>query len=138
MLQWYIAAGIAVACAVIGVFIGIIIRRNIAEKQIGSAEAQAKQLLEDAIRAAETKRKEYLLEAKDEILASRNELEREVKERRADLTRQEQRLANKEDNLDKKADAMEKKEEALAKKVKEADEIKEKITQLHDSQLKLL
>ena len=138
MVQWYIAVGIAAVCAVIGVVAGIIIRRSIAEKQIGSAEAQARQLLEDAIKAAETKRKEYMLEAKDEIMASRNELEREVKERRAELTRQETRLANKEDNLDKKADAMEKKEEALAKKVKEADEIKEKITQLHDSQLKLL
>ena len=138
MVQWYIAVGIAAVCAVVGVVLGIIIRRSIAEKQIGSAEAQARQLLEDAIKAAETKRKEYMLEAKDEIMASRNELEREVKERRAELTRQETRLANKEDNLDKKADAMEKKEEALAKKVKEADEIKEKITQLHDSQLKLL
>ena len=138
MVQWYIAVGIAAVCAVVGIVAGIIIRRSIAEKQIGSAEAQARQLLEDAIKAAETKRKEYMLEAKDEIIASRNELEREVKERRAELTRQETRLANKEDNLDKKADAMEKKEEALAKKVKEADEIKEKITQLHDSQLKLL
>lgn len=138
MVQWYIAVVIGVACAVAGVIAGIIIRRVIAEKQIGSAEEQAKKLLEDAIKAAETKRKEYLLDAKDEIQKSRNELEREVKERRAELTRQETRLANKEDNLDKKADAMEKKEEALAKKVKEADEIKEKIEQLHESQLKLL
>ena len=138
MVTWYIATIIGVASAVVGIIAGIIIRRNVAEKQIGSAEAQAKQLLEDAIKAAETKRKEYLLEAKDEILASRNELEREVRERRAELTRQETRLANKEDNLDKKAESLEKKEEALAKKVKEADEIKEKITQLHESQLKLL
>ncbi|MBE6673500.1 MAG: ribonuclease Y [Ruminococcaceae bacterium] len=138
MVQWYIAVIIGVACAVAGVVAGIIIRRTIAEKQIGSAEEQAKKLLEDAIKAAETKRKEYLLDAKDEIQNSRNELEREVKERRAELTRQETRLANKEDNLDKKAEAMEKKEEALAKKVKEAEEIKEKIEQLHESQLKLL
>jgi len=138
VVQWYIAVIIGVACAVAGVVAGIIIRRTIAEKQIGSAEEQAKKLLEDAIKAAETKRKEYLLDAKDEIQNSRNELEREVKERRAELTRQETRLANKEDNLDKKAEAMEKKEEALAKKVKEAEEIKEKIEQLHESQLKLL
>ena len=138
MVQWYIAAIIGAACAVVGTIVGIIIRRAIAEKQIGSAEQQAKKLLEDAIKAAETKRKEYLLDAKDEIQKSRNELEREVKERRAELTRQETRLANKEDNLDKKAEAIEKKEEALAKKVKEADEVKEKIDQLHESQLKLL
>ena len=138
MVGWYIALIAGVASAVVGVFAGIIIRRVVAEKQIGSAEQQAKKLLEDAIKAAETKRKEFLLDAKDEIQKSRTELEREVKERRAELTRQEQRLANKEDNLDKKAEAMEKKEEALAKKVKEADEVKEKIDQLHESQLKML
>ena len=138
MIQWWIAVAIGVGAAAIGILLGIIIRKNIAEKQIGSAEAQAKKLLEDAIKAAETKRKEYMLEAKDQILNERNELEREVKERRAELTRQETRLANKEDNLDKKADAMEKKEEALANKVKETEEIKEKISQLHESQLKLL
>ena len=138
MLHWWIAVVIGICAAVIGIVVGIIIRKNIAEKQIGSAEAQAKKLLEDAIKAAETKRKEYMLEAKDQILTERNELEREVKERRAELTRQETRLANKEDNLDKKAEAFEKKEEALANKVKETEEIKEKISQLHESQLKLL
>ena len=138
MLHWWIAVVIGICAAVIGIVAGIIIRKNIAEKQIGSAEAQAKKLLEDAIKAAETKRKEYMLEAKDQILTERNELEREVKERRAELTRQETRLANKEDNLDKKAEAFEKKEEALANKVKETEEIKEKISQLHESQLKLL
>jgi len=138
MLHWWIAVAIGVGTAAIGIVLGIIIRKNIAEKQIGSAEAQAKKLLEDAIKAAETKRKEYMLEAREKIQAERNELEREVKDRRAELTRQETRLANKEDNLDKKADAMEKKEEALANKVKETEEIKEKIAQLHESQLKLL
>ncbi len=138
MLHWWIAVVIGVVTAAIGILVGIIIRKNIAEKQIGSAEAQAKKLLEDAIKAAETKRKEYMLEAREKIQAERNELEREVKDRRAELTRQETRLANKEDNLDKKADSMEKKEEALAAKVKETEEIKEKISQLHESQLKLL
>ena len=137
-MEWYIALIIGVAAGIVGIVAGMIIRRLVAEKQIGSAEQQAKKLLEDAIKAAETKRKEFLLDAKDEIQKSRTELEREVKERRAELTRQETRLANKEDNLDKKAEAMEKKEEALAKKVKEADEVKEKIDQLHESQLKLL
>ena len=138
MMQIWLGVVISVATALVGTVIGIFLRKGIAEKQIGSAEAQAKKLLEDAIKAAETKRKEYMLEAKDKILTERNELEREVKERRAEMSRQETRLANKEDNLDKKADAMEKKEEALAKKVKETEEIKEKISQLHESQLKLL
>ena len=136
--MWWIALITGVVAAAVGILLGIILRKNIAEKQIGSAEAQAKKLLEDAIKTAETKRKEFMLEAREKIQTERNELEREVKERRSELTRQETRLANKEDNLDKKAESMEKKEEALANKVKETEAIKEKITQLHDSQLKLL
>ena len=137
-MQPWIAIVIGVAAAAVGIIAGIIIRKGVAEKQIGSAEAQAKKLLEDAIKAAETKRKEFMLEAREQIQTERNNLEHEVKERRAELTRQETRLANKEDNLDKKAEAFEKKEEALANKVKETEEIKEKIQQLHESQLKLL
>ena len=138
MVQWYIAAIIGSACALVGIILGIIIRKAIAEKQLGSAEAQAKKLLEDAIKAAETKRKEYMLEAKEEIMASRNEHEREVRERRAELTRQETRLATKEENLDKKVEALEKKEEALATKMKEVEELKAKTQALHEQQLKLL
>ena len=137
-MQPWIAIVIGVVSAAVGIIAGIIIRKGVAEKQIGSAEAQAKKLLEDAIKAAETKRKEFMLEAREQIQAERNNLEHEVKERRSELTRQETRLANKEDNLDKKAEAFEKKEEALANKVKETEEIKEKIQQLHESQLKLL
>ena len=136
--MWWIALITGVCALAVGTVVGVILRKSIAEKQIGSAEAQAKKLLEDAIKAAETKRKEFMIEARDQIQTERNELEREVKERRAELTRQETRLANKEDNLDKKAESMEKKEEALANKVKETEEIKEKISQLHESQLKLL
>jgi ribonuclease Y len=138
MVQWYIAAIIGGACALVGIILGIIIRKAIAEKRLGSAEAQAKKLLEDAIKAAETKRKEYMLEAKEEIMASRNEHEREVRERRAELTRQETRLATKEENLDKKVEALEKKEEALAAKMKEVEELKAKTQALHEQQLKLL
>jgi ribonuclease Y len=70
VVQWYIAAIIGAACAIVGIFAGIVIRRIVAEKQIGSAEQQAKKLLEDAIKAAETKRKEFLFDAKEEIQKS--------------------------------------------------------------------
>ena len=142
-MEWYYAlpmglVGGAVLGAVVGVIVGILVRKFIAEKRIGSAEAQAKKLLEDAIKAAETKRKEYMLEAKEEIIASRKELETEVKERRAELNRQETRLANKEENLDRKVDAIEKKEESLANKLREADELQEKLSQAQETQVKLL
>ena len=137
-IQWIFGIIGAVLGIAIGTVVGILIRKNVAEKQIGSAEAQAKKLLEDAIKAAETKRKETLLEAKEEILAAKNDFEAEVKERRSELTRQEMRLSSKEENLDKKSDAMEKKEEALAKKIKENEELGEKIKNIREEQFKLL
>ena len=127
------AAGI-----VIGVLVGYIIRKRSAEKRIGSAETQAKRLLEDAMRNAESKRKEMILEAKEKILADKNDFDSEVKERRGELNRQEMRLNTKEENLDRKVEAMEKKEEALAKKMKENDELGEKVKAIREEQIKLL
>lgn len=68
------------------------IRKKISEAKIGSAEHEAKRILNDAMKAAESKKKESLIEAKEEILKTRNEAEREIKDRRADLQRQERRL----------------------------------------------
>ena len=136
MWWWYVLA--AGAGIIVGAFTGYIIRKLSAEKQIGSAEIQAKKLLEDAIRTAETKRKEMIIEAKDEIIANRNDLEKEIRERRSELSKQEQRMATKEDNLDRKADAIEKKDELLNQKLKEADELKERLAAAREEQLKLL
>ena len=72
----YIIIGVAaLAC---GLLVGYLIRKRTAEAEIGSAEEQAKKILEDAIKAAESKKKETLLEAKEEILSSKNEFDREV------------------------------------------------------------
>ena len=97
----------------IGVVIGIIYRKKVAEQAIGSAEAEATRLINEAIRGGENKKKEMLLEAKDEIHRSRTEHEKEVKERRAELSKQERRLEQKEITLDKKTEAFERKEEEL-------------------------
>jgi len=101
----------------IGVVIGIIYRKKVAEQAIGSAEAEATRLINEAIRGGENKKKEMLLEAKDEIHRSRTEYEREVKERRAELSKQERRLEQKETTLDKKTEAFERKEEELNKRL---------------------
>ena len=82
---------IGVAALAVGLIIGYLLRKRTAEAELGSAEEQAKRILEDAIKAAETKKKETLLEAKEEILSSKNEFDREVKDRRAELTRLERR-----------------------------------------------
>ena len=75
---------------------GVLYRKKVAEREIGSAEAEATRLINEAIRNGENRKKEMLLEAKDEIHKSRTEHDREVKERRAELTKQERRLEQKE------------------------------------------
>ncbi len=108
--------------------LGIRYRKNVSEREISSAEEEGKRIVNEAIKSAESKKREALLEAKEEILKNRSEYEKEVKERRADLQRQENRLQQKEENLDRKIEAVEKKEESLTQKHtaidKETEEIK--------------
>ena len=125
---YIVAAVAAVVAFVVGFPIGIQYRKKVAEKEISSAEEEATRILNEAIKSSESKKREVLLEAKEEILKSRADYEKEVKERRADLQKQERRLQQKEENIDRKTDAIEKKEEALSQKHEalqgEQDEIK--------------
>ncbi len=105
-----------VAAAIVFFFVGVTYRKKVAEREIGSAEDEATRIINEAIRSGESKKKELLLEAKDEIHKSRTEHEKEVKERRSELTKQERRLQQKEETLDKKMDTYERKEEELSKK----------------------
>ena len=144
-----IVAGVLVGLAA-GFVLGMIYRKKVAEKEIGSAEMEATRLINEAIRSGENRKKEMLLEAKDEIHKSRTEHDKEVKERRAELSKQERRLEQKEATLDKKTEAFERKEEDLAKKLQkvadtqaEADKIKlqqmetlERISELTQEQAK--
>ena len=107
-----ILAGLA-----IGFFVGMIYRKKVAEREIGSAEMEATRLINEAIRSGESRKKEMLLEAKDEIHRSRTEHDKEVKERRAELSKQERRLEQKEATLDKKTEAFERKEEDLTRRL---------------------
>ena len=101
--------------AILFFLLGISYRKHVAEREIGGAEEEAKRIINEAIRGGESKKKEMLLEAKDEIHKSRTENEKEIKERRAELSKQERRLQQKEESLDKKQDAFERKEDELAK-----------------------
>ena len=125
---YIVAAVAAVIALLIGFLVGIQYRKKVAEKEISSAEDEARRIINEAIKSSESKKREALLEAKEEILRNRAEYEKEVKERRADLQKQERRLQQKEENIDRKTDAIEKKEEALAEKhealLREQDEIK--------------
>ena len=141
-MVYAIAAVVAVILAAISGIVcfrlGISYRKKIAEEKIGSAETEAKRIVDDAVKTAENKKRESLLSAKEEIIKSHNEAERELKERRGELSRQERRLQQKEETLDKKVEAMEKKEETLTRKIKEADEEKEKIAGIHKAQIEIL
>ena len=97
--------------------VGVVYRKKVGEREIGSAEIEATRIINEAIRGGESRKKEMLLEAKDEIHRSRTEHDKEVKERRAELSKQERRLEQKEATLDKKTDAFEKKEEELARRL---------------------
>ena len=124
--------------AVAAFFLGIYYRKRVAEKEISSAEEEARRIINDAIKSAEGRKREAMLEAKEEIMKQRSEYEKEVKERRSDLQRQENRLQQKEENLDRKTDALEKKEEAIAAKIVALDKENEEIRLLKRSQTEML
>ena len=110
---------------VIGVAIGILIRKLAAEAKVGSAKKQAESIVEDAKKDIENEKREMLLQAKEEIHKNRVELEREIKERRNEMQRLERRVLQKEEGLDKKTESLEQKEEVLAKRSKEVDALEE-------------
>ena len=132
-----IVAGCLVG-ALVGFFLGVAYRKKFAEREIGSAEMEATRLINEAIRSGESRKKEMLLEAKDEIHRSRTEYEKEVKERRAELSKQERRLEQKEITLDKKTEAYEHKEEELAKKLAAVAETQAQADEIRAQQLKTL
>lgn len=140
-MQWYFIvlplAGFIIG-AIIFFLVGIRYRKKVAEKEIGSAEDEARRLVNDAIKAGENKKREMLIEAKEEIHKSRAESERENKERRAELQKQERRLQQKEESLDKKMDSFERKEEELRKKQQQITATQEEVNLIKKSQLEML
>ena len=140
-MEWYHYLIIVLAAAVgiiIGCAIGFAYRKKVAEREIGSAEAEATRLINEAIRNGENRKKEMLLEAKDEIHKSRTDLEKEVKDRRAELTKQERRLEQKEATLDKKTEAFERKEEELSRRLADAAKTQKAAEEAHKQQLTTL
>ena len=134
---------IAVVCLIIGVIIGFLYRKNVAEKEIGSAEQEATRIINDAIKSGETKKREAILEAKDEIHKSRTEADREIKERRNEVQKLERRLNQKEETLDKKNDAVERKGEELnrrtaAPRQSAGSAPQEEVGKIRDEQLSVL
>ena len=133
-----VAIVVGLVCLAAGFVIGMVYRKKVAEREIGSAEMEATRLINEAIRSGENRKKEMLLEAKDEIHKSRTEHDKEVKERRAELTKQERRLEQKETTLDKKTEAFERKEEELQKKLQKVTETQAQADEIKKQQLETL
>ena len=127
-----------IVAGAIGVFAGITLRKNTAEKEIGSAEEEANRIVADAMKTAEAKKKEMVLEGKEEIHRFRNESEKEIADRRREVQRQERRIQQKEETLDRKLDNVEKKEDRVSKKLKDADAKLAEIETIKKSQFEML
>ena len=140
-MEWYfyllLGAGV-LAVAVVFFLVGIAYRKKVAEREIGSAETEATRIINEAIKGGENKKREMLVEAKEEIHKSRTEYEKEVKERRADLQKQERRLQQKEESLDKKLDAFERKEDDLRKRQAAVAATQDEVSLIKKSQLEVL
>ena len=119
----------------IGLLIGYVYRRSVAEKKIGRAEETVAKLIEDASKKAETIKKETVLEAKEEVHKLRTEFDKESKERRNEQNKTERRLLQREELLDKKMDAAERKEEQLSKRLAEVAKTKSEADELKNQQL---
>ena len=128
----------AVVALVIGLLAGIQYRKNTAEKEIGSAEEEAKRIMNEAIRGAESKKREALVEAKEEILAQKASHEKEVNERRSQLQEQERRLQQKEESLERKIENAERKEEVYASRLADLEESRKEVSRLQQEQLTTL
>ena len=142
MVSYGVAALIAVVAGIIAAAIafscGISYRKKIAEQKLGSAEEEAKEIINDAIKSAEQKRKEASIEAKDELFRLKGEADSEIKERRTEISRQEHRLDQKLETVDRKTTALEEKEADLKTKVEACEAKNAEIEQLKNRQLEKL
>ncbi|MFC3040008.1 ribonuclease Y [Virgibacillus xinjiangensis] len=126
---------------IVGIVVGYLVRRSIAEAKISSAEDLAKQIVDEAHRNADASKKEALLEAKDEIHQLRQKTDDELRERRLEVQKQETRLTQKEENLDRKSETLdkrelllEKKEESLTEKQQQIEEMESKVEAMKQEQ----
>jgi len=138
LLIYTISAGVVIVASIIFFFLGIVYRKKVSEREIQSAEEKAKRIINDSIKSAENKKREALLEAKEEIHKNRSEYEREVKERRSEIQKQERRLQQKEEMLDKKTEIFERKSETVEKRRADLEVAHEEVAALKRSQFEML
>ena len=133
-----VAVVLIVVAAVISHFLTVSNLKNNAESKIGNAEARAREIIDDAVKTAEAKKKESLLEIKEESIKYMNELEKETKERRSELQRYEKRVLSKEEALDKKSEAIERREAGFTAKEEELRQREAKVEELSQQRVQEL
>ena len=131
IVETVLAAVVAIA---VGAGAGYTARKRTAEAEIGSAEEEAKRIVAEAEARGDERKKEAMLEAKEEIHRLRQELDRDTKERRNEIQRQERRVVQKEENLDRKLESLERKETSLSRKESRLDQTQAAINELHEKQ----
>ena len=119
-------------------FVAVSIKKKSDTKIMGNAEERARQIIDEALKTAETKKREALLEAKEENIRNKNELDKEIKERRAEAQRYERRVQQKEETIDKKAEAIEKKEAGLATREAELEKQRVEVSKLNEQRIQEL
>ena len=136
---------VAVICLVAVIVTAVIVwivaekfHKNSAKSKIGNAEERAREIIDDAVKAAEAKKRESMLELKEETIRTKNELDKEIKERRNEIQRNERRIVQKEENLDKKLEVMEKREASFAAKEEELNKQKAEIATLNEQRIQEL
>ncbi len=124
--------------AIVVWFISALYQKNSAKSKIGNAEEKARGIIDDAVKTAEAKKRESMLEIKEESIKAKNDLDKEIKERRNEISRNERRIVQKEENLDKKLEAIEKREAGFAVKEEELKKQKIEISKLNEQRLQEL
>ncbi len=141
-MQTIITVVIAVVAVVIGAVVAHIATkshiRKVSEQKLGSAEERARSIIDEAVKTAEAKKREALLEVKEESIRTKNELDREIKDRRAEIQRSERRIVQKEENLDKKMEAIEKREAGFAAKEEEIRRQQAEVAKLNEERVQEL
>ena len=133
-----VAIVLVIVSAVISHFVTVSNLKKNAESKIGNAENKAREIIDDAVKTAEAKKKESLLEIKEESIKNKNELERESKERRSELQRYEKRVLSKEEALDKRSEAIEKREASFTAKEEQLKQREKKVDELSQQRVQEL
>ncbi|MEE1101874.1 MAG: ribonuclease Y [Agathobacter sp.] len=139
MTPYIITAVVAVVVTAVVVWlISLEYQKRIAQSKIGNAEEKARTIIDDAVKAAEAKKRESMLEIKEESIKAKNDLDKEIKERRSEISKNERRIVQKEENLDKKLEAIEKRESSFAIKEEELKKQKIEISKLNEQRIQEL